>query len=82
MNGIGNHKVCRDRRESAMHLLVVVVCLADLTVQVTSANKQLILQAMVKCADVSNPAKPLPVYSEWTARIMEEFVCCRVCGGS
>jgi hypothetical protein len=41
--------------------------------QVTIDNKQLVMQAMVKCADVSNPAKPFAVYAEWTARIMEEF---------
>ncbi len=28
---------------------------------------------MLKCADVSNPAKPFDLYAEWTARIMEEF---------
>lgn len=32
-----------------------------------------ILQNMVHCADLSNPTKPLPLYQEWTQRIMEEF---------
>lgn len=25
------------------------------------------------CADLSNPAKPLPLYRQWTERIMAEF---------
>lgn len=28
---------------------------------------------MVHCADLSNPTKPLPLYRQWTERIMEEF---------
>jgi cAMP-specific phosphodiesterase 4 len=28
---------------------------------------------MVHCADLSNPAKPLPVYRQWVQRISEEF---------
>uniref|UniRef100_A0A8C6NP62 Phosphodiesterase n=1 Tax=Nothobranchius furzeri TaxID=105023 RepID=A0A8C6NP62_NOTFU len=32
-----------------------------------------VLRNMVHCADLSNPTKPLPVYRQWTERIMEEF---------
>ncbi|KAJ8001385.1 hypothetical protein DPEC_G00168970 [Dallia pectoralis] len=32
-----------------------------------------VLKNMVHCADLSNPTKPLPVYRQWTERIMEEF---------
>nr|XP_020444320.1 cAMP-specific 3',5'-cyclic phosphodiesterase 4C-like [Monopterus albus] len=32
-----------------------------------------VLRNMVHCADLSNPTKPLPLYREWTERIMEEF---------
>lgn len=28
---------------------------------------------MVHCADLSNPTKHLPLYRQWTERIMEEF---------
>ena len=28
---------------------------------------------MVHCADLSNPTKPLPLYQQWTERIMAEF---------
>lgn len=28
---------------------------------------------MVHCADLSNPTKTLPLYRQWTERIMEEF---------
>ncbi|KAM6104779.1 3',5'-cyclic-AMP phosphodiesterase 4D-like [Pterocles gutturalis] len=34
-----------------------------------------VLQNMVHCADLSNPTKPLPLYQQWTDRIMEEFFC-------
>ncbi|XP_062849852.1 3',5'-cyclic-AMP phosphodiesterase 4B isoform X2 [Trichomycterus rosablanca] len=32
-----------------------------------------VLRAMVHCADLSNPTKPLELYREWTDRIMDEF---------
>ncbi|KAF6736374.1 cAMP-specific 3',5'-cyclic phosphodiesterase 4D [Oryzias melastigma] len=32
-----------------------------------------VLKNMVHCADLSNPTKPLPLYRQWTERIMEEF---------
>uniref|UniRef100_A0A3B3HE60 Phosphodiesterase n=1 Tax=Oryzias latipes TaxID=8090 RepID=A0A3B3HE60_ORYLA len=32
-----------------------------------------LLKNMVHCADLSNPTKPLPLYRQWTERIMEEF---------
>merc|ERR1719391_1934884 len=31
-----------------------------------------VLQNMVHCADLSNPTKPLPLYTEWVDRLMEE----------
>ncbi|VEL35995.1 unnamed protein product [Protopolystoma xenopodis] len=38
-----------------------------------SPSFHIILQNMVHCADLSNPAKPLHLYRQWTDRIMEEF---------
>ena len=32
------------------------------------------------CADLSNPAKPLPMYRKWVDRVMEEFFR-QVCAG-
>ncbi|KAM4594526.1 3',5'-cyclic-AMP phosphodiesterase 4C-like [Fundulus diaphanus] len=32
-----------------------------------------VLKNMVHCADLSNPTKPLPLYRQWTERIMQEF---------
>ncbi|XP_058497301.1 cAMP-specific 3',5'-cyclic phosphodiesterase 4C-like [Solea solea] len=32
-----------------------------------------VLRNMVHCADLSNPTKQLPLYRQWTERIMEEF---------
>ncbi|XP_037674300.1 cAMP-specific 3',5'-cyclic phosphodiesterase 4A isoform X3 [Choloepus didactylus] len=32
-----------------------------------------VLRNMVHCADLSNPTKPLPLYRQWTDRIMAEF---------
>lgn len=38
-----------------------------------SEDMTLLLQMLIKCADVSNPGKPLPLYTEWMNRIVEEF---------
>ncbi|XP_077462168.1 3',5'-cyclic-AMP phosphodiesterase 4C-like [Stigmatopora argus] len=32
-----------------------------------------VMRNMVHCADLSNPTKPLPLYRQWTERIMQEF---------
>jgi len=32
-----------------------------------------VLQSLVHCADLSNPAKPLALYRQWNDRIMREF---------
>jgi len=32
-----------------------------------------VLQSLVHCADLSNPAKPLSLYRQWNDRIMQEF---------
>ena len=37
------------------------------------SDKMLVLQTMVHCADLSNPAKPLPLYIKWVDLVMEEF---------
>ena len=37
------------------------------------SSKSLVLQNMVHCADLSNPAKPLALYRQWTNNILEEF---------
>lgn len=33
----------------------------------------LVLQMILKCADVSNPAKPETIYQAWAKRVMDEF---------
>eukprot|EP00835_Amoeboradix_gromovi_P001812 NODE_91_length_21779_cov_0.171356.p2 type:complete len:559 gc:universal NODE_91_length_21779_cov_0.171356:405-2081(+) len=38
-------------------------------------NRRFILLMALKCADLSNPAKPFQIYMEWCSRIMEEFFC-------
>ena len=30
------------------------------------------LQNLIHCCDLSNPTKPLPLYTEWVDRLMEE----------
>jgi len=39
----------------------------------SAADRALFLQVGIKAADVSNPAKKLPLYLDWTDRILEEF---------
>jgi len=34
-----------------------------------------VLQSLVHCADLSNPAKPLTLYRQWHDRILQEFFC-------
>jgi hypothetical protein len=34
---------------------------------------RLMLQLMLKCADINNPAKNLNLYAKWVERVMEEF---------
>ena len=36
-------------------------------------DRILVLQTMLHCADLSNPAKPLPLYIKWCGLVMEEF---------
>lgn len=36
-------------------------------------NVTLVKRMMIKCADVSNPARPLRVCIEWSRRITEEY---------
>ena len=31
-----------------------------------------VLQNLIHCCDLSNPTKPLPLYTEWVDRLMEE----------
>ena len=36
-------------------------------------DRTLLWKMMLKCADVSNPTKKMPIYEKWTSRIIEEF---------
>lgn len=45
------------------------------TVLKTPENRALIKRMMIKCADVSNPCRPLEHCIEWAARISEEYFC-------
>jgi hypothetical protein len=45
----------------------------DLDVDSDLGDRSLFLKMVIKAADVSNPAKALPVYLSWTSRILEEF---------
>ena len=39
----------------------------------TPENRTLIKRMLIKCADVSNPCRPLEQCIEWAARISEEY---------
>lgn len=43
----------------------------------TPENLVLIKRMLIKCADVSNPARPLELCKTWAHRIAEEY-CCQV----
>lgn len=36
-------------------------------------DRMQVLKALVHCADLSNPTKPLGLYRQWVDRLMEEF---------
>lgn len=38
-------------------------------------NITLVKRIMIKCADVSNPTRPLKNCIEWSRRIAEEYFC-------
>ncbi|XP_058807662.1 high affinity cAMP-specific and IBMX-insensitive 3',5'-cyclic phosphodiesterase 8 isoform X2 [Phymastichus coffea] len=46
---------------------------ADSTVLMLPDNVSLVKRMMIKCADVSNPTRPLRYCIEWTKRIAEEY---------
>ena len=50
----------------------------DLTVMSTPENIVLVKRILIKCADVSNPARPLNACREWAYRIAEEYIA-QVC---
>ena len=39
----------------------------------TTENRLLIKRILIKCADVSNPCRPLYLCKEWAVRIAEEY---------
>ncbi|KAJ2998632.1 High affinity cAMP-specific 3',5'-cyclic phosphodiesterase 7A [Globomyces sp. JEL0801] len=39
----------------------------------TPDDRQILMQVLIKCADVSNPTKEWPIYEEWIRRITVEF---------
>lgn len=39
----------------------------------SKVDKKLLLNIVIKCADVNNPSKPLELCRKWTDLIMEEF---------
>ncbi len=45
-------------------------------------NRILVKRMLIKCADISNPCRPLELCIEWAGRISEEYfaqVCACVC---
>lgn len=40
---------------------------------VNAQNRMIMKKVLVKCADISNPCRPLPLCKEWAQRIAEEY---------
>ncbi|KAI9355315.1 hypothetical protein DFJ73DRAFT_623591 [Zopfochytrium polystomum] len=36
-------------------------------------DRNLLWKMIIKCADVSNPTKAMPLYTQWTERVLQEF---------
>lgn len=45
----------------------------DMSVMLQPENIMLVKRMMIKCADVSNPTRPLKCCVEWARRIAEEY---------
>ena len=45
----------------------------SLSAKETHEDKAVIKRILVKCADISNPCRPLPLCKEWAQRIAEEY---------
>ncbi|CAL8088263.1 unnamed protein product [Orchesella dallaii] len=45
----------------------------DISTLITSDNVILVKRMLIKCADVSNPTRPLKLCVEWASRIAEEY---------
>ena len=39
----------------------------------SASDRQIVLETALHAADLGNPTKSLPIYLEWTGRVMEEF---------
>eukprot|EP01112_Ceratiomyxa_fruticulosa_P008068 TRINITY_DN2092_c0_g1_i2.p1 TRINITY_DN2092_c0_g1~~TRINITY_DN2092_c0_g1_i2.p1 ORF type:complete len:551 (+),score=114.39 TRINITY_DN2092_c0_g1_i2:779-2431(+) len=45
----------------------------SLNITANLEDKLLAMRLMIKCSDISNPARPLDIYLKWVDRVMEEF---------
>ncbi|XP_011495191.1 PREDICTED: high affinity cAMP-specific and IBMX-insensitive 3',5'-cyclic phosphodiesterase 8A-like [Ceratosolen solmsi marchali] len=69
--------VCSNRINDKYEVLTNNISFAedvtDMSVFLLPENVSLTMRMMIKCADVSNPTRPLRFYVEWTRRIAEEY---------
>ncbi|MBW01705.1 cAMP-specific 3',5'-cyclic phosphodiesterase 4C, partial [Eschrichtius robustus] len=79
--GVSNQFLINTNMSKHMNILADLKTMVE-TKKVTSLGVLLldnysdhiqVLQSLVHCADLSNPTKPLPLYRQWTDRIMAEF---------
>lgn len=70
MNRFVSHKL---KYHDNSGTLVSVVFIFVVVHVVLSLFVHQVLKCLVHCADLSNPAKPLPMYRKWVDRLMEEF---------
>lgn len=59
-----------DETSSSTNLLSTTNLTAS---QGTSQNRMIMKKVLVKCADISNPCRPLPLCQEWAQRIAQEY---------
>ncbi|XP_051162766.1 high affinity cAMP-specific and IBMX-insensitive 3',5'-cyclic phosphodiesterase 8-like isoform X3 [Leptopilina boulardi] len=64
--------VCSTRGEIQSESFTDVV---DMSILMQPENITLVKRIMIKCADVSNPTRPLKNCIEWSRRIAEEYFC-------
>ena len=56
-----------------VHLFSPIMHILTASLQEDKAQKLLLLQTIIKCADISNPARPFPIAKYWAEIVQEEF---------
>ena len=63
----------KERKKTILWLQAFAEDPVDMSAFMLPENVTLTKRMMIKCADVSNPTRPIKLYMEWSRRIAEEY---------